>query len=149
MFIEKIDSAKLIKFYSENEIEIDLEHGYLGTNVESYVIIENEIIQGAITISEYANKSFLEAVAVCKEARGKGYGRELLKYAIGKLNGSVYTISKAHDFYLKHNFKFVKNMDEMIDSNCKVCEEYNKTCYPKVMVLKSSDRRKLWLENTK
>lgn len=149
MFIEEIDSAKLFKFYGGNDLEIDENHGYFGTNVKSYAIVENEIVQGAVTISKYGDKSFLEAIAVNKEMRGQGLGKELLKYAIGKTSGSVYTISKEHGFYLKHNFKFVKNMDDMIDGNCKVCEDYNKICHPKVMVLKSSDRRKLWLENTK
>lgn len=147
--IEKCDSSKLIKFYQNNDLEIDEQHGYFGTNLESYVIYDNEVVEGAVTISKYADKSFLEAIAVNKTSRGKGYGKELLKYAIGKTNGSVYTISKLHDFYLKHNFRFAKNMDEMISGNCKVCSEYNNTCHPKVMVLKSSDRRKLWLENTK
>ena len=149
MLIEKVDSKNLINFYSKNSLEIDSEHGYFGTNVESFAIVENEIIKGAVTISKYGKKNILEAIAVDEESRGQGFGKELLKFAVGKIDGSVYTISKEHDFYLKHNFKFAKNMDDMISGNCKVCTEYNKGCFPKVMVLKSTDRRKLWLEDTK
>ena len=78
MFIEEIDSAKLFKFYSGNDLEIDENHGYFGTNVKSYAIVENEIVQGAVTISKYGDKSFLEAIAVNKEMRGQGFGKELL-----------------------------------------------------------------------
>ena len=149
MLVEKIDRGILIKFYADNDLEIDESHGYFGTNLESFAIIENEIIQGAVTISKYEDKNFLEAIAVDKAMRGKGYGKELLKVAVGNIDGSVYTISKEPGFYLKHNFRPVNNMDEMISGNCKVCEEFNKTCHPQVMVLKRTDRRKLWLENTK
>ena len=79
MLVEKIDSAILIKFYAENDLEIDESHGYFGTNLESFAMIENEIIQGAVTISKYEDKNFLEAIAVDKAMRGKGYGKVLFE----------------------------------------------------------------------
>ena len=41
------------------------------------------------------------------------FGKELLKFAVGKIDGSVYTISKEHDFYLKHNFKQIKRAEKI------------------------------------
>lgn len=136
MKIIEYDSEKLIEFYKSNDIEISKEHGYYGTNLKSFVIIENEKIIGAVTISKYDSKDFIEVIAVNKDSRGKGYGNLLLDKGIEKLGDNIYVISKEHDFYLKRGFEFIEGLEYMISDNCQICKEYNKTCFPKVMILK-------------
>lgn len=51
-------------------------------------------------------------------------------------NDNIYVISKEHDFYLKRGFEFIEGLEYMISDNCQICKEYNKTCFPKVMILK-------------
>ena len=51
---------KLIQFYKDNDIEINEEHGYYGTNLKSFAMIENEDVVGAVTISKYDSKNFIE-----------------------------------------------------------------------------------------
>lgn len=136
MEIIEYDSEKLIEFYKSNDIEISEEHGYYGTNLKSFVMIENEKIIGAVTISKYDSQNFLEVIAVSKDSRDKGYGYTLLNKGIDQFDGDIYVISKEHDFYLKSGFEFIENLEYMISDNCQACEEYNKTCFPKVMILK-------------
>lgn len=132
-FIE-YDNNKLIDFYVENELEFDEEKGYFGENVKSLVILENNKIIGAVSFSVYKGKSFIEALAVDKKYRGKGYGKLLIKKAIDMLDGDIYVISKVHDFYLKNGFKY--SHVDLLGKECKTCQEYNITCFPKVMMYK-------------
>lgn len=97
-------------------------------------MLENEKIIGAVSISIYKEKSFIEALAVYKEYRNKGYGKILIEKAIEKLEKPVYTISKVDKFYLKNGF--VYDNADLIDKECKTCDEYNVTCFPRVVVYK-------------
>ena len=128
------DSNSLISFYIDNGLEFDENKGYFGKNVKSYVILEKEQVIGALSISIYKNKNFIETVAVDKEHRHKGYGKLLLKKAIKELEKPIYTISTADKFYLKNGF--VYDNADLIDKECKTCEKYNITCFPKVVVYK-------------
>lgn len=132
-FVE-YESGKLINFYAENGLEFNENKGYFGNNVKSFVIIENEQVTGALSISTYKNKNFIEALVVDKEHRHKGYGKLLLEKAMKELEKPIYIISKADEFYLKNGF--VYDNTDLIDKECKTCEEYNVTCFPKVMIHK-------------
>lgn len=134
MIIIKYDNKTLIDFYIENGLEYDENKGYFGTGVESFALLENEKIIGAFSISIYKNKSFIEALAVDKEYRNNGYGRLLIGKAIEKLEKPIYTISKVDEFYLKNGFIY-DDLD-LIGKECKTCDNYNITCFPKVMVYK-------------
>lgn len=130
-FIE-YDNKSLIDFYIENGLEFDESKGYFGTNIKSFALIENGKIIGAVSVSIYKNKSFIESLAVDKEYRSKGHGKLLLDRAIKELKRPVYTISKTDKFYLKNGFVYDNN--DLIDEECKNCDKYNVTCFPKVVV---------------
>ena len=96
----KYDNKSLINFYRENGLEFDKNKSYFGINVESFALLENEKIIGAVSISIYKEKNFIEALAVDKEYRNKGYGKLLIEKAIEKLEKPVYTISKVDKFLI-------------------------------------------------
>ncbi len=126
------DNNLLINFYKENGLEFDNNKKYFGSNVKSYALVDKEKIIGAISFSMYKNKSFIEAIAVDKSFRKKGYGRLLLDKAIEEIDSPIYLISKNNKFYLDYGFKY--DDSDLIDKECKTCSEYNITCFPKVMV---------------
>jgi len=78
----KYDNNDLIEFYIENGLEFDSSKKYFGNEVKSYVILENKRIIGAISFSLYKDKKFIEALAIDKKYRHKGYGRLLLEKVI-------------------------------------------------------------------
>ena len=130
----KYDNISLINFYRLNGLEFDENKGYFGINVTSFALLENEKIIGAVSISFYKEKNFIEALAVDKKYRNSGYGKLLIEKAIEKLEKPVYTISKIDKFYLKNGF--VYDDVDLIDKACKTCDEYNVTCFPRVVAYK-------------
>lgn len=130
--LTEYDNEKLIEFYVENGLEFDESKGYFGNDVKSFVIIVDKKIIGAVSFSIYKEKSFIEALAVDKKYRNEGYGKILIKKTIEMLNGDIYAISKAHEFYLKNGFKY--SSADLLGNECKTCQEYNVTCFPKVMI---------------
>lgn len=130
------DNNKLIKFYVENGLEFDANKGYFGSDVKSLAIIADGDIVGAISFSIYKNRNFIEALAVNKKYRNRGYGKKFIKKAIEIINDDIYIISKADKFYLKNGF--IYSGEDLLGDECKTCEEYNVTCFPKVMMYKHS-----------
>ena len=134
MKIDKYGNEKIINFYIINGLEFDESKKYFGTNVRTFALIEDEKIIGAISISIYKCKSFIEALAVDKKYRNKGYGKLLIQKAIDELVKPIYAISIENEFYLKNDFVF--SNEDLIGKDCKRCNKYNVTCFPKVVVYK-------------
>lgn len=132
MIIE-YNSIDLIDFYSSNGLEISKEHSYLGNELYSIALIEDNKIIGAATLSKYHNKTFLEAIAIDENYRNKGYANKLIKEITKNIYEDLYTISKNHDFYLKRGYEIIEEDSDMISTNCKQCSEYLKTCFPIIM----------------
>lgn len=132
MNLVEYNNDLLVKFYAENELEIDENKKYFGTDVKSFALLDGKKVAGAISFSKYKNKNYIEAVAVDKLYRKKGYGRKLLDKAIDEMGAPVYAISKHDKFYLDYGFQY--DDAYLIDNECKTCSEYNITCFPRVMV---------------
>ena len=75
MEIIEYDNKTLINFYAENGLEFSEIKGYYGTNIKSFALLKNNKIIGACSISIYKGKSFIEAIAIDKKYRNKGYGK--------------------------------------------------------------------------
>lgn len=134
MEIINYDNNELTKFYAENELEFDETKGYFGDNIKSYALLEEGKFIGAISTSIYKNKKFIEAIAIDKEQRNKGYGRFLMEKTIEEFGTPVYLISKTHGFFRKIGFN--EDETDLIEKECKECEKYNTSCFPKVFMYK-------------
>lgn len=106
------DNNKLLDFYNENGLEFDESKGYFGKNIKSQVLIENKEIIGAVSVSIYKNKNFIEALAVNSKYRNRGYGKILLAKALEMLEKPVYTISKM-DLFLMKKILLVENVSHV------------------------------------
>ena len=132
MKIVQYDNNKLIDFYIKNDLEFDDVRMYFGTKVKSYVLLDGEKLIGAISFSKYRDVNFIEAIAVDKSYRKKGYGKMLLDKVVNEIKTPIYLISKNNEFFSSYGFKY-DNID-LIGKECKTCSEYNVRCFPKVMV---------------
>ena len=126
------DSSLLMDFYDENDIDFAENIQYFGTEPKSYALFDGDILVGSITISKYRNVNYLEALAINKPYRKKGYGKLLLDKVINELHAPLYALSKNDDYFFKNGFKYT-NVD-LISKECKICSEYLVTCFPRAMV---------------
>ena len=132
MNIIEYDSNLLIDFYTSNDLEINDNNIYFGINLKSYVLVDNDKIIGAVTVSKYKDVNYIEAIAVDKNYRNNGYGKILLDKVIDEFNDKVYIISKNDKFFLSYGFKNSNLV--LIDDGCKKCDKFNVSCFPKTMV---------------
>ena len=102
MKLVKYDNNLLINFYNINGLEFDENKNFFGKDIRSFAIKEKGKIIGAVSISKYKNKSYIEALVADYNYRNKGIGKLLLKKAIDELDKPIYIISKADKFFLKN-----------------------------------------------
>lgn len=62
MKLVKYDNNLLINFYNSNGLEFDENKNYFGKDIRSFAIKEKGKIIGAVSISKYKNKSYIEAL---------------------------------------------------------------------------------------
>ena len=132
MNIIEYDSNLLIDFYFKNSLEFDENRKYLGIGVKSYALLDGKTVVGAISFSKYKNVDYIEAIAINKSYRNKGYGKMLLDKVIDELKGPVYIISRNDEYFLNYGFKY--DDIDLINNECKNCNRYNISCFPNVMI---------------
>lgn len=123
---------KLIKFYKNNGIEIDNNNGYVFKPKVSYIIEENENLVGAITFSDFENGILIEAIAVLENRRNNGIGKKLIKKVMDE-NDRIFLVSKVSNYFENLGFKVTNKYNDLLN-RCKNCENFETTCFPKVMI---------------
>ena len=130
--ITQYDSNLLIDFYIKNGLEFDENKSYFGETIKSYALLDGKTIIGAVSFSKYKDVNYIEAIAVDESYRKQGYGKVLLDKVISELGMPVYVISKEDKYFLDYGFKY--DDTDLIDDRCKMCDKYNVSCFPKVMI---------------
>ena len=133
MKVVQYDSNLLINFYMQNGLEFNKNKKYFGDKIKSYAILDGKTIVGAISFSNYKGLNYIEAIVIDKSYRQKGYGKMLLDKVILELEKPVYIISKNDKFF--HDYGFQYSDIDLINKECKTCNKYNVTCFPKVMFI--------------
>jgi predicted GNAT family N-acyltransferase len=109
--IDKVFEIRTNVFVKEQKVPPDLEIDGLDSESEHFVVyLDNKII-GCARIRTKNNFAKLERIAIIKEHRNKGFGKELTKFLIDyckqkkfdeiRLNSQIYV----SDFYKKLGFK--------------------------------------------
>ncbi len=149
MDIKEVNNyRKLGKLFKDSGIEVktfdDLPEGVIAA-YEGY--IDNEFV-GGVSIQKKNGEYLIYDIAVMKELRGKHIGRALLLHALNKINEfeatRVYLVAKAPKFFEKYGFCYVPDSEVPPLFNCLNCEQYNVTCFPKVMRLNMKNCRLFW-----
>ena len=94
--IENLKIEKLTKEHVDDVFEIeksllgtgqkeDIEKTFFGSNLEYFVLIENDKVIGFFELSIIAPEAELFDIAVLKESQGKGYASFMMKYMLDYL----------------------------------------------------------------
>jgi len=105
---------------------------------------ENKLIGGCV-LANRQGKYIIDGIAVEPEFRKGDLGSKLLHCAINYLKekkaSELYLVARAPGFFKTQGFKTVPREDAPNFFECFGCDQYQKTCFPEVMVLHLEDRR--------
>jgi len=131
---------ELIDFYISREIEFNDEKQYFHLPLFSYVAKVNDTIVGAITICQEDDDFILDEIAVSMQYENQGIGTKLFQISINRIkesygNRKIYLVAKIPVFWKNKGFKIITREEAPGFSECFTCEEFQKTCFPEIMLL--------------
>jgi N-acetylglutamate synthase-like GNAT family acetyltransferase len=137
--IEVENYQKLGRLFKDAGIEVstfDKLPEHVSNAYEGY---DGDKLIGGVSIEHKKNEYIIFDIAVIPEYRKKYIGKELLLHALDKIKSydvnQVYLVAKAPKFFEKYGFTYVADEDVPPLFHCLTCEQYNVTCFPKVMKL--------------
>ncbi|NLY81776.1 MAG: GNAT family N-acetyltransferase [Clostridiales bacterium] len=137
--IEVDNYQKLGKLFKDAGIEVSTFDKLPEHVIYAYEGYDGNKLIGGVSIEQKKNQYILFDIAVIPEYRKKYVGKELLLHAINTIKSldtdHVYLVAKAPKFFAKYGFKYVEDKDIPPLFHCLTCDQYNVTCFPKVMRL--------------
>jgi len=146
MHIEEFyNHNELVDFYISREIEFDDTKEYFRPPLFSYVAKINDLIVGAITVCQEGEDFILDEMAVATEYENQGIGTKLFETSINHIkeqygNKKIYLVAKIIEFWKNKRFEVITREESPDFSECFTCEEFQKTCFPEIMVLDLSNK---------
>lgn len=138
--IEVDNYQKLGKLFKDSGIEVSTFDKSPEHVIHAYEGYEGNKLIGGVSIEHKKNEYIIFDIAVLPEYRKTYKGKELLVHALDKIKSAganrVYLVAKVPKFFEKHGFTYVAEEDVPPLFHCLTCEQYNVTCFPKVMNLK-------------
>lgn len=136
---EFYEHNKLIDFYISRGIEFNDDKIFPHKPIFSYVAeIDNQFV-GAITICKENSDFILDEVAVIKEREKQGICTELINTVIDRIekeygNSKLYLVAKNSNIFKNMGFDIIQREEAPDFSECFSCPDYQKKCFPKIMV---------------
>ena len=124
------DHKILTDFYKKCKMEITEDWVLTMNPVKSIALIKEDKILGCATISKRFNKTILDYIGVDEALRGSGLGKKILQEIL-KDENEVYLTAKNYGFFKSQGF--IGTEDNDLIKECLTCEQYNKSCFPRVM----------------
>lgn len=137
--VEYKEHDKLVDFYISRGIEFGDDKKYFHPPVFSYVALINDELVGAITVCKEDDDFILDEVAVKEEYTNKGICKSLVDTVIKRIekengNCNMYLVAKHPEVFTSMGFKEIPREDSPSFSECFTCPDFQKNCFPKVMV---------------
>ena len=141
MYIEEFyNHNELVDFYISRDLEFNETKQYFHPPLFSYVAKIDDLIVGAITICQENEDFILDELAVSPEYENQRIGTSLFDISINRIkeqygNRKIYLVAKIPDFWEKKGFRIIQRDEAPGFSECFTCEDFQKTCFPEIMVL--------------
>jgi amino-acid N-acetyltransferase len=108
------------------------------TEIKHWAIEEGGHIVGATSVSRRNGALVLDYFAIDRPYRNHGWSRHMLKKVLTYANQQgareIYTVTKIPDYFQKAGFQKIDRKDAPDFSQCFSCPQYQKDCFPEVMV---------------
>ena len=128
---------KLGKLFNDAGIEVSTYDGLPEGVIAAYeAYMDNELV-GGVSIQKKKGEYVLFDIAIVEKRRGEKLGEELLIFAIERIKEyeakRIYLVAKVPKFFEKYGFKYVVEDEVPPLFHCLTCDQYNVTCFPRVM----------------
>lgn len=137
---ETNEFSSLRKLYFDCGLEGAMEKEFINKKVKHWnCICEGELI-GGVTLRIEETYCVLEFLAVKEQYRNQKIGKSILEiieaYTKNTQIPTIILCAKEPLFYLKQRWSIIEdNYNSMMD-HCLKCKNYEKSCFPKMMVKK-------------
>jgi N-acetylglutamate synthase-like GNAT family acetyltransferase len=135
--IEHQDYDKLMDVFVRNGLEAPSPDDP-ATEIKHWALVEDSHIVGGSSVSRRNGSLVLDYFAIDGPYRKKGWSRPMLEkvmaYAIHQGDREIYTVTKIPDYFKKTGFRKIDRKDAPDFSQCFSCPQYQKDCFPEVMV---------------
>ena len=99
---------------------------------------EGRLVGGAV-LALREGEYICDGIATTPEARSAGLGKALLQKLTDEVTSrggdSIYLVARAPEFFRKQGFNTIERDDAPNFFECFSCSQYQKTCFPEVMLL--------------
>lgn len=136
---ETTDYDKLVELFIKNGLEFSEDEPVVETDiVKCWKAEQDGRLIGGCVLAKREGHYIIDGIAVGPEYRKEKIGSLLLEEAFGYLESqggkSLYLVARAPGFFRTHGFKTITREEAPNFFECFSCSQYNKSCYPEVMV---------------
>ena len=134
------DYDSLVPFFISHGLEFDAEEE-VPTDILKSWRAEDETgrLVGGAVLAKREGEYICDGIATATELRSAGLGRRLLDTLITEIKErgghTLFLVARAPGFFAKNGFEVVKREDAPNFFECFSCSQYQKTCFPEVMLL--------------
>lgn len=142
LLIRKTDDyEKLVKIFIKNGLEFSEDEPVVITEiVQCWEVMESDKLIGGCVLALRQGEYIIDGIAIEPEFQSTGIGSKLLNTVIDFLKSikatQLYLVARAPDFFKKQGFEEIIREEAPNFFECFGCDQYKKTCFPEVMLLK-------------
>ncbi len=130
----------LVELFIENGLEFSEDEPVQATDIiKCWEAVKGDELIGGCVLAMRQKKYIIDGIAVKPEFRKENIGSGLLNQAIDYLKkkkaSELYLVARAPGFFKTQGFKSITREDAPEFFECFRCDQYQKTCFPEVMVL--------------
>ncbi len=138
---EARDMDSLLDLFIRSDLEFSEDEPVSTDMVKAWEIVDDEenLLAGCV-LAEREGKYIIDGIATEEAYQGKGLGAMLLKEVKDYLRSvgaqELFLVARAPGFFKTQDFEMIEREEGPLFFECFGCDQYQKTCFPKVMRLK-------------
>jgi len=142
--LEKQYEKQLIELFVRSGLEFSEEEPVPTDTVAGWQAVDDGRLVGGCVLALREGEYIIDGIAVESEYRDLDIGSRLLEKALDEARSrggkEAYLVARAPGFFGKHGFEAIERDDGPLFFECFTCSQYNRTCFPKVMRIKLTNR---------
>lgn len=137
---ETKDYDRLVEMFIRHDLEFSEEDEVPTDLIKCWAALDGEKLAGGAVLAIREGEYILDGISVEPEYRNEHLGRQLLDTVVNEIKArggdQIYLVARAPEFFRKRGFVTKEREESPNFFECFTCPQYQKTCFPEVMLLK-------------